>query len=67
MKTFLFYISDRRYSVQTLDSLTAADDEAARVLATRRLFRSENYRSVEVWDDDRLVCRVQKETGANRN
>jgi hypothetical protein len=60
MKTFLFYTNDRRYEVQRLESLAAADDEAARKLATQRLFSSDDYLDIEVWEDDRLVCRIQK-------
>jgi hypothetical protein len=60
MKTFLFYTNDRRYTVQRLDSLTENDDEAARKIATQRLFSSDDYLDIEVWEDDRLVCRIQK-------
>jgi len=64
MTTFLFYMNDRRYTVKRLESLAAPDDEAARKLATQRLFSSDDYLDIEVWEDDRLVCRIQKAPAA---
>jgi hypothetical protein len=55
---YTLYIEDDRYSVPTIDILTAETDEAARALAAQRLGSSPHYRSVEVWADDRYVWRT---------
>ena len=58
MKTYILYVHDDRYSVPTLDTVTVGDDARATEIAARRLASSPHYRAAEVWDDERLVCRI---------
>lgn len=58
MKTYLLYVNDDRYSVPTLDTLIVRGDDRAIEIAAQRLASSPRYRSVEVWEDERLVCRI---------
>lgn len=57
---YTIYIEDDRYSVPTIDILSADDDGHARVLAQGRLVSSPHYLSVEAWEDDRVVCVLPK-------
>ena len=57
MNIYIFYIEDDRYSVPTIDILTADSDSAAQALAIERLTNSPHYTLVEVWADDRYVFR----------
>jgi hypothetical protein len=41
--------------------VTVADDDRACELGNQRLQGSEFYSAVEVFDDDRLVCRLSKD------
>jgi hypothetical protein len=52
---YTIYIEDDRYSVPTIDILTAADDEQACVQASQRLATSPHYRSIAVWEENRFV------------
>jgi hypothetical protein len=58
LDVYTLYIEDDRYSVPTIDILLAAGDLQARALAVERLGSSPHYSSVEVWAEDRHVCRV---------
>ena len=60
MKTYVLYIHDDRYTVPTLDSITVDDDERAKELAGGRLAASAHYHRAELWEDDRLVARLEK-------
>ncbi|MBA3812146.1 MAG: hypothetical protein H0X27_11005 [Caulobacteraceae bacterium] len=60
MKTYVLYIHDRRYSVPHLDSVTVQGDGRAGEIAAQRLASSQAYFAAEVWEDDRLVCRLEK-------
>jgi hypothetical protein len=60
VKTYLLYVHDERYSVPTLDTIVVADDERAQEIAAARLIGSRHYRSVEVWDEARLVCGIDR-------
>lgn len=60
MGVYTIYIEDDRYSVPTIDILTADDDARARVLAHGRLISSPHYLSAEVWEDERVVCVLPK-------
>jgi hypothetical protein len=60
LKTYALYIHDDRYSVSTLDLVTASDDECVARIGMRRLAASPHHRSVEIWDDDRLVGRFDR-------
>ncbi len=66
MKTYVLYIHDRRYSVPHLDSVTVQGDERAGEIAAQRLASSKAYFAAEVWEDDRLVCKLEKEAGADQ-
>ena len=60
MKTYVLYVHDRRYSVPSLDAVTVRGDARAREIATQRLASSAHYFAAEVWEADRLVCRLDK-------
>jgi predicted GNAT superfamily acetyltransferase len=60
VRTYLLYVHDERYSVPTLDTIVVADDERAREVAAARLIASQHHRSVEVWDEARLVCGIDR-------
>ena len=57
----MLYVHDDRYSVPNLDTVTVRDDERAIEIATHRLSSSPHYRLVEMWDDERLVCRIGRD------
>ncbi len=59
LKTYTLYVHDSRYAVPTLLTIDAADDDRARAHATQHLGGSTHYKSVEVWDDERLVVRLE--------
>ena len=61
LKTYMLYVHDDRYSVPNLDTVTVRDDERAIEIATQRLSSSPHYRLVEMWEDDRLVCRIGRD------
>jgi hypothetical protein len=60
MKTYVLYIHDDRYTVPTMDWVTASGDESARQLAGERLAASPHYSVVELWMADQLVARLEK-------
>ena len=58
LNVYTLYIEDDRYSVPTLDILTAADDAEALRLAAERQSSSPHYRAIEIRLDDRFVART---------
>lgn len=50
MRTFVFLIHDRRYSVPTLHIAVAPDEAAARTLAGRWLDETPHHLAIEVLD-----------------
>ena len=60
MTIYVLYIHDDRYTVPTMDSITVSGDERARELAHQRLASSTHYYAAELWEDDRLVERLEK-------
>lgn len=63
MKTYFLYVHDDRYTVPNLDTLSVHNDQHAAEQAARRLASSAHYRAVEVWEDERLVCRLDRAAG----
>jgi hypothetical protein len=63
LNVYVLYIHDDRYTVPTVDSLNASDDECAKQLLRRRLQTSPHYFAVALWHDERLVERIEKESG----
>ena len=61
VKTYLLYMHDDRCSVPTLDAIVVRDDDRAIEIATQRLSSSAHHRVAEMWEDDRLVCRISRE------
>ena len=59
VKIFAFFIEDDRYSVPTLVTEECADDAAAMDHARTLLRASPHHRAVDVWDDERMVGRLQ--------
>lgn len=62
MKTYTLYVHDGRYTVPTLLTIDARDDDSACAHARQHLRNSEHYKTVEVWDDERLVARIDEST-----
>ena len=65
MNVYTLYVEDDRYSVPTIDILTAVSDEDARQLAVLRLASSPHYLSIAVWDDERFICEVPSPEAAS--
>lgn len=61
MRTFSFYIHDRRYSVPTLQLVTVRDENRARELARARLEETEHHLSIEVVEDQTELFRLSRE------
>ena len=61
MRTFSFYIHDRRYSVPTLQLVTVRDEARARELANQRLQETEEHLAVEVVEGATELFRVSRE------
>jgi hypothetical protein len=63
MRTFSFYIHDRRYSVPTLQIVTVRDEDRARELARQRLEEAEHHLAVEVLEDQTELFRLERAGG----
>lgn len=63
LTTYTLYVHDARYAVPTLFTVDMRDDERAKAYAARHLESSPHYRSVEIWEDERLVGSVAGATG----
>ncbi len=61
MRTYFLYMHDDRYSVPSLDALVVHNDQRASEIAAKRLTTSEHYLGVEIWQDERLVCRFDRD------
>jgi hypothetical protein len=57
---YVLYIHDDRYTVPTVDSLSASSDEVAAYLMENRLGSSPHYFAAELWLDERLIARLAK-------
>jgi hypothetical protein len=64
LTTYTLYVHDARYAVPTLLTVDMKDDERAMAFAAKHVESSPHYRSVEIWDDERLVGRVGEATDA---
>ena len=60
MKPYFLFVEDDRYTVPTLDTINAHDDERAIAHAAKRLAASSHYRAIEIWEDERLVARLTR-------
>jgi len=60
VKTYVLYVYNRRSTVPSLDVVTVRGDARAREIASQRLASSIDHFAAEVWEDDRLVCRLDK-------
>lgn len=67
MKTYFLYMHDDRYSVPSLDAVIVRNDQRASEIAAKRLTSSDHYLGVEVWEDERLVCRFDRGTPPARS
>lgn len=61
MRIFSFYIHDSRYSVPTLQIVSAADEAQARALAQVRLDEAMAHLAIEVMEDDRTLFELTRE------
>jgi len=59
LNVYVLYIHDDRYSVPTVDSITASDDEIAKQLLKKRLDSSPHYVAVALWQGERFVARIE--------
>lgn len=64
MRTFSFYIHDRRYSVPTLQLVTVRDEDRARELALQRLEETDHHLAVEVVEGQTELFRLSREASA---
>jgi hypothetical protein len=55
------YIRDERYQTPTLEIVTASDDAAAEQIVRERLASSIHYLGAEIWEEERLVAKLDKE------
>jgi len=60
VRTFSFYIHDRRYSVPTLQIVTVRDEDRARELALQRLEDGEHHLAVEVLEGQTELFRLER-------
>ena len=58
VKTYLLYIYDRRSTAPNLEVVTVVDDRRVQELAAERMAARSDYFGAEVWEDDRLVCKL---------
>jgi hypothetical protein len=60
VKTYFFYIEDDRYRLPNLFAFTALDDAQALLAAQSKLAESLHHRSIDIFDEDRLVARIAR-------
>ena len=63
LRTFSFYIHDKRYSVPTLQIVTVRDEDRARELALQRLAEGEHHLAVEVVEGQTELFRLERHAG----
>ncbi len=61
VKTYMLFMHDDRYSAPMLDLLIVRDDARAIQIAAERLCASLHHRIAEMWEEDRLVCRIGRQ------
>ena len=61
MRTFVFFIHDTRYSVPTLNFVTAPDEATARALAQQRLDETDHYLAIDVVDGTTELFRLSRD------
>ncbi|HWA62321.1 MAG TPA: hypothetical protein VG939_13155 [Caulobacteraceae bacterium] len=62
MNSYMVYVHDRRYRTPTLLVADFAHVDRAAAFAAERLASSPHYFAIEVWRDDALIVRLDKET-----
>lgn len=58
MRTFVFFIHDRRYSVPTLYFVSAPDEATARALARQRLDETPHHLAIDVLEGGTELFRL---------
>jgi len=61
VRTFSFYIHDKRYSVPTLQIVTVRDEARARELAQQRLDEGDHHLAVEVVEGQTELFRLDRQ------
>jgi len=61
LKIFTLYVEDDRYSVPTLFTAELRDDASAMAHASNLLGNADHYLSIEIWDGDRRVGKVDQQ------
>jgi hypothetical protein len=64
LRTFSFFITDRRYSAPTLQFLFCQDEARARELARNQLLASDYHLAVEVHENGHALFREDRDRGA---
>jgi hypothetical protein len=64
LRTFSFFITDRRYSAPTLQFQFALDEERARELARGQLLASDDHLAVEVHENGQPLFREDRNRSA---
>ena len=62
LRTFSFYIHDKRYSVPTLQIVTVRDEDRARELAQQRLDEGDHHLAVEVVEGQTELFRLERQS-----
>jgi hypothetical protein len=57
----MVYFDDDRHHARDLIVITADDDEAACALARADLAANAHRLAAEIWDDNRLVARIERD------
>lgn len=64
MRTYSLYITDDRYAAPTLLIAGVRNDERVGEIAREKLQASPHYRSIEVFDGDRFLFRIERDDPA---
>jgi ribosome-binding protein aMBF1 (putative translation factor) len=61
MRTFTFFLTDRRYTVPTVAFITAVDVGRAVEIARQQLDASPHHLAIELRENDELVGRIDRD------
>ena len=60
MNSYFFYIHDHRYSIPQFVVVDAANDAGAVEAAQKYLAESQHYLSIDIFDGDHEIARVER-------
>lgn len=64
MRTFVFFIHDRRYSVPTLHIVSAPDEATANALASQQLDETPHHLAIDVLEGPTELFRLSRDGAA---